>query len=114
MFDNDISPVAVQRRLREEMARRGISSDAQAAEKWGKHPQQWVSRHMSMKTDWKMQELQDFCAALQLDYRYVTIGIRTIDPPPNGGNVIPLAANPEGSRAAAQNGRLVPSRSKAA
>lgn len=82
MFDSDISPDGVTRRLREEMARRGIPSDSHAAKMYGKHPQQWVSRRMNADTDWKLQELHEFCDVLTLDYVYVTTGIRTV---PDGG-----------------------------
>lgn len=68
MFDNDTSPTGVRRRIKEEFVRRGIESDNQAAKRYGKHPQQWVSRHMNGQTDWKLQELHDFCDGLGLDY----------------------------------------------
>lgn len=89
MFDSDISPDGVRRRIKEEFGRTGINSDAQAAKRFAK-PQQWVSRHMTGQTDWKLQELQQFCDSLGLDYIYVTTGIRTVTPPTNGGNVITL------------------------
>lgn len=86
MFDNDTSDEGVTRRIREEMARRSISSDAQAAKKYGR-PQQWLQRHMSGGVDWKLGELRDFCVALNLDYAYILTGIRTLDP--NGGMTQP-------------------------
>lgn len=86
MFDNDTSHEGVKRRIREEMARHGISSDAQAAKRYGR-PQQWLQRHMGGDTDWKLAELRDFCGALGLDYTYVLTGIRTLEP--NGGLTSP-------------------------
>ena len=111
MFDSDTTPGGVARRLREEMARHGIASDAAAARLYGKHPQQWVSRHMNGDTDWKLGELLDFCAVLGLDYIYAISGIRTIPGGDGGGQPLPpvrsldrrnrRTAKPTGSKEAA-------------
>jgi hypothetical protein len=82
-FDHDTSSGGVTRRIREELARHAIKSDSQAAKRYGR-PQQWLQRHMSGESDWKLQELQDFCASLGLDTTYVMTGIRTV---PTGGGV---------------------------
>lgn len=84
MFDDDMTSHGVIRRIREELARNSIGSESQAAKIYGKHPQQWLSRHMCGKTDWKLTDLQDFCAVVGLDYIYVATGIRTIASQPTG------------------------------
>ena len=83
LFDSDYSPTGVVRRIREEFARHGIKSDARAAA-LADRKQQWLQRLMSGQQDWRMSELQDFCAALGLDFLYVVAGIRSL---PSGGGV---------------------------
>lgn len=100
MTDDELGPDAVTRRLREEMARRGIRSDAQAAQRYGR-PQQWVSRHMAGQTDWKLRELQHFCEVLNMDYRYVLAGVRSGNPTGGGEPVAPTNYEPDGWAAAA-------------
>jgi hypothetical protein len=102
LFDGDTSHAGVTRRIREELARHAIKSDAQAAKKYGR-PQQWLQRHMSGETDWRVQELQDFCATLGLDHTYVLTGIRTV--PTGGGFVNPLVGVENQPRSNTPGGR---------
>jgi len=101
LFDGDYTATGITRRIREEFARHGIKSDARAAT-LADRKQQWLQRLMSGQQDWRMSELQDFCARLGLDYVYVTAGIRSL---PSGGGApypaptpMPSARNTRKSR----------------
>ncbi|MCV7099460.1 helix-turn-helix domain-containing protein [Mycobacterium palustre] len=73
---------AINRRLRQEFAGRGLSETA-AAELGGRK-QQWLSRRLTGVTDWAVGELVHFCNALGLSFTYITTGIREVPPmPPN-------------------------------
>ncbi len=81
---------AVIRRLRAELAYMGTTA-ADVAKKMGL-AQQYVSRRMTGATDWKVGELDDFCAAAGISFGYVTTGVRPIpgknDGPDGGGGVV--------------------------
>lgn len=101
VFDEDYSADGINRRLDEEFARRGIKTETEAAKRYGR-PQQWVSRHLTGATAWKLTDLRDFCDKLGLDYPYVILGIRQQPKPPTdgeqakaGGQIIRFPAPPK-------------------
>ncbi|WP_207555076.1 helix-turn-helix domain-containing protein, partial [Mycobacteroides abscessus] len=87
---------AVVRRIREELARQGVSV-SEVARRHGL-AQQYVSRRMTGATDWKVGELDDFCAAAGISFGYVTTGVRQLpgndDPSGNDGVVRPKGFEP--------------------
>jgi hypothetical protein len=80
VWDDDLGPEGIRRRIVEEFARLGIRSEAEAARIYGR-PQQWVSRHMTGTSRWAVPDLRDFCDKLGMSYRYVVSGIRMLPTP---------------------------------
>jgi len=75
----DVTPSAIAKRFRQELLRRDIPSDSEAA-RAAEVPQQWLSRRLTGETPWRLPELENVCERLGLSLDYVIGGER-----PGGG-----------------------------
>ncbi|WP_133054320.1 hypothetical protein [Mycolicibacter kumamotonensis] len=71
----DVTPESVAKRLRQELLRRDIPSDTEAARQAGVK-QQWLSRRLTGQTPWTLIDLQHVCGELDLSLDYVICGNR--------------------------------------
>lgn len=75
---------SVARRFREELA--GINIKGAAAARLCHKSQPWINRRMNGHIPFTIDELDELCEALKLDYNYIATGIRQI-PGPGGDQV---------------------------
>lgn len=81
-------PEAIITRLRMEFARLGIS-DSEAARRAG-ISQDRMSRRMTGKTPFDVNDLDIICDALDISFEYVTTGIRALPGNPGPGTYQPV------------------------
>ena len=71
----DVTPGAIAKRFRQDLLRRDIPSDSEAA-RAAEVPQQWLSRRLTGETPWRLPELENVCERLGLSLDYVIAGER--------------------------------------
>jgi transcriptional regulator with XRE-family HTH domain len=74
--DGETRSQAVTRRVREELARKGLSVSAVA--RLAGESQQKLSRRMTGSIPWDVDELDEFCRVAGISYEYVTTGYRAL------------------------------------
>ena len=71
----DVTPGAIAKRFHEELLRRDIPSDSEAARQ-ADVAQQWLSRRLTGETPWTLPDLERVCEKLRLSLDYVIAGRR--------------------------------------